>query len=96
MKLDIDNTEIYGQATALNIKRIRNIILTPKGSIPLLRDFGFDYGFIDLPVEQMKAFFISEIAGQVARYLPGRKVVNVTFYIKEIDKIVPKVVIGNE
>jgi phage baseplate assembly protein W len=56
------------------VQNVRMIITTPKGSVPLDRDFGLDFSVIDRPAPVAKALLDVEIVSQVARYEPRARV----------------------
>lgn len=96
MRIDIEKTQILGSVNLRDYKRLSHIIRTPKGKIPLRRDFGLDYGFVDQPIELMKAKFITELNEQVKKYLPGKSIDEVTFSNSDPETILPRVVIIDE
>jgi len=96
MKIDIENTEILGSVNLRDYKRLSHIIRTPKGKIPLRRNFGLDYTFVDQPIELMKAKFVSELNEQVKKHLPGKTIDEVTFSYLDSETILPRVVIIDE
>ena len=54
-------------------QNIRTLLLTPKGSVVLDRDFGVDYSLLDLPIDIAKARLTAEIAAAINRYEPRAK-----------------------
>lgn len=58
-------------------QNVRMILLTPKGSVPLDRDFGLSFTVLDQPAPRAQALLASEIVTQVARYEPRAQVVQV-------------------
>lgn len=71
-------TIIFG-ATGLEeiFQNVRTIISTPKGSVPLDRDFGLSQTFLDQPVPVAKAKALPEIIEAVEKYEPRAKVTRV-------------------
>ena len=53
------------------------ILATPKGSVPLDRDFGLDFNMVDTPQPRAKALLAVEIVRQVNRYEPRANVLAV-------------------
>lgn len=53
------------------------ILATPKGSVPLDRDFGLDFNLVDKPEPRAKALMAVEIVRQVTRYEPRARVLAV-------------------
>lgn len=58
-------------------QNVRMILTTPKGTVPLDRDFGLDFDFIDRPTPRARALMAVEIVRQVGKYEPRAKVVKV-------------------
>jgi phage baseplate assembly protein W len=100
MEVDVTSVSkdvVFG-ATGLTeiIQNIRNILATPKGSLPLDREFGLDQTFLDVPqpIAQVKA--VPEIIEAVEKYEPRVKVTSVEWEKIESTgtmdgKLVPKV-----
>lgn len=61
------------------IQNVRIIISTPKGSVPLDRDFGLDNSFLDKPLPIAKARMTQDVVDAVTRYEKRCKVVKVLF-----------------
>lgn len=55
-------------------QNVRMIITTPRGSLPLDREFGLDFSVIDQPLPRAKALLARDIVSQVARYEPRARV----------------------
>ncbi|KIX14986.1 GPW/gp25 family protein [Dethiosulfatarculus sandiegensis] len=66
-------------------QNVRMIITTPKGSVPLDRDFGLDFGLIDQPAPRAKALLGAEIVDQVRKYEPRAKVLAVNWQEIEVE-----------
>ena len=60
-------------------QNVRMILSTPKGSVPLDRDFGLDFGLVDQPQPRARALMEVEISRQVGRYEPRARVVRVAW-----------------
>jgi len=58
-------------------QNVRMILTTPKGSVPLDRDFGLDFDVVDRPTPRARALMGVEIVRQVGRYEPRARVVSV-------------------
>ena len=56
------------------VQNVRMIITTPKGSVPLDRDFGLDFDVIDRPMPVARALMEVDIVDQVGRYEPRARV----------------------
>ncbi len=63
---------------AEDIKRcLRNLILTPAGSVPLVRDFGIDQSFLGQPINVAQNTLAVEIMDKAAKYEPRAVVLEV-------------------
>ncbi len=49
-------------------QNIRMILRTPKGSVPLHRDFGISYNFLDLPLNKAIVVLRNEIVKSIRRW----------------------------
>jgi len=61
------------------IQNVRMIITTPKGTVPLDREFGIDNGSIDRPLAIAQARMSSDIVAQVKRYEPRARVTKIVY-----------------
>lgn len=69
------------------LQNVKMIITTPKGSVPLDRDFGISAGLIDLPIAAAQAKMTAEITAAVKKFEPRALVTEVLYSGKEIDGI---------
>jgi len=77
------------------LRNINIIFTTPKGSVPLDRDFGIDFSILDNNLEKSKALLTIEYIEKTSRYEPRAKVLEVQFENDAIKGILkPKVVIN--
>jgi phage baseplate assembly protein W len=60
-------------------QNVRMILSTPKGSVPLDREFGLDYSVVDRPMPVARALMEVDIVTQVGRYEPRAKVLRVAW-----------------
>jgi len=60
-------------------QEIRTVLSTRKGSVPLDRDFGLDWSFLDRPVTTLGPRYVADVARSLEKYVPRVKVVEVTF-----------------
>lgn len=72
------------------IQNINTLLSTPKGSVPLYRDFGLDLSLVDEPLLVAKARISSEIFQLISKYEPRAQVVEVDFNMGE-SVLIPKV-----
>ena len=61
------------------LQNVAVILATPKGSVPLDRDFGTTWMFIDAPTPKAMALLRSEIVESLRRYEPRVRVLAVAF-----------------
>ena len=59
------------------LQNIAVILSTPKGTVPLYRDFGLDWTILDKPMPVAKVMLISEVREAIERWEPRAEVVNV-------------------
>lgn len=59
------------------LQNIAIILSTPKGSVPLYREFGLDMTFIDKPIPVAKVLIIAEVTQAIQRWEPRATVKNV-------------------
>ena len=55
-------------------QNVRTIVATARGSVPLDRDFGVSWHFLDMPTSRARLAATHEIADQVAKYEPRAQV----------------------
>ena len=60
-------------------QNIRTLLLTPKGTVPLDRDFGIDLSLLDMPIDIAKARLTAEMAAAINRYEPRAKLLSADF-----------------
>jgi len=61
------------------LQNIRIILSTPKGTVPLYRDFGINMEFLDLPVPAAESYMRTEIRETVELWEPRVRVTGVEF-----------------
>lgn len=60
-------------------QEIRTVLATRKGSVPLDRDFGLSWDFIDLPLTEAMQHMVAEIGQQLEKYVPRIRVQDIAF-----------------
>lgn len=60
-------------------QEIRMVLATRKGSVPLDRDFGIVWDFVDLPMAEAMQGMIAEIGQQLEKYVPRIRVMDIAF-----------------
>jgi phage baseplate assembly protein W len=68
------------------LQNIAVILATPKGSVPLFREFGLDMSFVDKPLPVARTLLVSSATEAVQIFEPRAEVRGVTF---EIDEAIP-------
>ena len=76
-----DMTISFMPATELEeiIQNLKMIITTPKGSVPLDRNFGIDAAGLDDPIPALRASITRDIAEAVAEYEPRVEDIDIDF-----------------
>jgi len=81
--------EVYPAITELKIgaegieevlQNVAVILATPRGSVPLDRDFGIPLNFLDSPTPKSIALFRAEVVKTIEKYEPRAKVIEISFY----------------
>lgn len=75
-------------------QNVRMIITTPRGSVPLFRDFGIDYTLIDSPTGLAKAKLTRDIIRQVKMYEPRAIITKLVFRSDEAGHMQPVVTLA--
>lgn len=76
-------------------RKIKLLLTTPVGTMPLDREFGTDWSFLDMPSEMAKSLFAAEAAGKIQTFIPEVRVDAVEWTASEDGTLIPKVVITN-
>ena len=76
-------------------QEIRMLLATRKGSVPLDRDYGLAWDFVDLPMPEAMQAMIGEIGMQLEKYVPRIRVTNIAFSSDDVieGKLVPCVTV---
>ena len=61
------------------LQNIAVILATPKGNVPLYREFGLENSFLDKPMPVAKVLMIAAVREAVEHWEPQATVVNVSF-----------------
>ena len=71
----------FGETDTVNsvLHNIAVILATPRGTVPLYRDFGLDMTFLDKPVPAAKVLMVAPVREAVERWEPRARVLNVSF-----------------
>lgn len=61
------------------LQNVSILIATPKGSIPLDRNFGLDMSFLDRPLMVARSMLVTSVRDALGEYEPRVNVTDVTF-----------------
>lgn len=67
------------ETVASVLQNIAIILKTPKGSVPMYREFGLSQSFLDRPMPVARNMLISAVKEAIERWEPRAEVVDVTF-----------------
>lgn len=65
------------------LQEIKMVMDTPKGSVPMYREFGFDWGVLDKPAPVAQLLCRATIPEAIERWVPGVRVVGISFGLDE-------------
>lgn len=77
------------------LRCLRNLIMTPAGTVPLDRDFGIDQSFLGQPINIARSLVAVEIIDKVDRYEPRVSILEVDLAADATGQIRAKVVIAS-
>lgn len=66
-------------ATEEILQNVRTILTTPRGTVPLLREFGVSREILDEPLPTAQAKYTAEIINAVEKWEPRAKVTHVKY-----------------
>lgn len=89
VKLNLKNAEQTRSEEIL--QNIAVILNTPKGSVPMDKDFGLCMDFLDKPLPAAKALIVSAVTEAVREHEPRADVKEVSFTEKPNGQLVPAV-----
>lgn len=75
------------------LRCLRNLLLTPAGTVPLDRDFGIDQATLGYPIDVAQNLLAVEIIDKVRKYEPRASVTEVELIPNADGQIIAKVVI---
>ena len=61
------------------LQNIAAILSTPMGTVPLYRDFGLDWSFLDKPIPIAKVQMVAPVREAIQRWEPRATVLDVSF-----------------
>lgn len=61
------------------LQNVRFIVRTRKGSVPLFRDFGVDWGFLDRPIAEARLMAIPDIISEIQAREPRAEIVDISY-----------------
>ena len=74
-------------------RQLALLLSTRVGTIPLDREFGLDFSFLDMPTETAKSLYTAEVTKKVAKFIPSVRVSEIKWEAAEQGAIKPRVVI---
>ena len=75
------------------LRCLRNLLMTPAGTVPLDRDFGINQAMLGMPLDVAQSLLAVEIIDKVDRYEPRVSVTEVELKPNVDGQIIAKVVI---
>lgn len=73
--IQFDETDLVSDV----LQNIAVILATPKGSVPLYREFGLSTVFLDKPMPKAKMMMMAEIKEAIERWEPRAEYVSIQF-----------------
>ncbi len=72
---------LFAQADTIDaaLQHIAIILSTPKGSVPLYREFGLDWSCLDRPMPAAKVLMRTQVREAVERWEPRATVLDISF-----------------
>lgn len=89
--IDIQNVQIDGNITDDILDCLKNILITPAGTVPFDRNFGIDMSIIDEPLNLAEGKLIVEFTRKIQQYEPRVKIKQVIFSLDKNNNLIPKV-----
>lgn len=81
--LDFENEDDFSliptTTTEEVLQNIRFIVKTRKGSLPLFRDFGVDWEFLDRPIAEARLLAIPEIISEIQAREPRAEIIDISY-----------------
>jgi len=62
------------------LRNVALILYTPKGSIPMYREFGLDHSFLDKPMPVAKVVAVAPVREAIETFEPRAKYVGMTLF----------------
>ena len=76
------------------LQNIAVILSTPKGSVPMYRDFGISVDILDRPIPVAKAMMTADIKEAIERWEPRALFISVEFMEDELNgRLIPMVAV---
>lgn len=75
------------------LQNIALVLATPKGAVPMYRDFGLSQEFVDKPAPVAKVLMIAGVREAIEQWEPRATVLGITFEENPLEpgRLVPKV-----
>lgn len=75
------------------LQQLRLLTSTRKGRIPLDRDLGLDFSFVDRPIGVVRSLYAAQITEAISKYIPSLAIVEITWTGGVDGHLSPKVVV---
>ena len=84
---------VFGTTGVVEVlQNVRTIISTRKGTVPLDRDFGISFDFLDTPIDTVRGLIQTEIFMALRKYEPRAELREITWDMEPMaGRVVPKV-----
>ena len=99
--LDLANSEFEyeGQASYDRkqnlLQQLRLLTSTRNGSVPLDRDLGLDFSFVDRPIGVVRSLYAAQITEAISKYIPSLKIVEIKWSGGADGHFYPRVVVSD-
>lgn len=94
----LEKLNLYATGTDEILQNVSMILSTPKGSVPLDRNFGVDLSMLDMPIEMAQNLFTVQVIEAVQDYEPRATIQSVSYERNHLSgklKPIVKVVIND-
>ncbi len=93
MEFQLDTSQPWNYRLGLEgveeiLQNVRVILDTPKGTLPLDRNFGIDWSLVDLPIPVVMQKLKAEVVATVEKYEPRVKITEIEISPNEDGKLI--------
>ena len=75
------------------LQQLRLLTSTRKGSVPLDRDLGLDFSFVDRPIGVVRSLYAAKLTEAISKFIPALSIVEINWSGGADGHIYPKVVV---